>query len=187
MSPIPLGIFAVSGAAPAGAFDLLETTLISTSTASVTFSNLNNYSAYRHLQLRMVVRGAGANSLRNMTMRLNGETTNYIKQHRLNGNGATVTSSYDSQQDSLDLGEVPNNTATANSFGAIITDILDFSQTTKNKTIRSFSGRVDGNSTVVNFVSNARLSTSAITSIELKLNLNSLGAFSRFSLYGIKG
>ena len=57
--PIPLGFFAAAGAVAGGSYDLLETTILSSNAASVTFSNLNNYAAdYQHLQIRAVVKGS---------------------------------------------------------------------------------------------------------------------------------
>ena len=59
--PIPLGVLAVAGAGAApsgpGAYELIETTLLSSAQKQITFSNLNTYSTtYEHLQIRASIR-----------------------------------------------------------------------------------------------------------------------------------
>ena len=46
---------AVSPELVTGAYDLLETTTLTSSASSVTFSGLGSYTDYKHLQIRMVI------------------------------------------------------------------------------------------------------------------------------------
>ena len=46
--PFGLGFFATAGAGAAGSFDLLETQVLGSAQASVTFSSLGTYSNYKH-------------------------------------------------------------------------------------------------------------------------------------------
>jgi hypothetical protein len=81
--------------------------------------------------------------------------------------------------------------APASVFGAGVVDILDAFSTTKNKTVRAFSGNYTaannlGDRQIVHLASGVYLSTTAINSLTLYA-ANNLVAGSRFSLYGIRG
>ena len=177
-----------SSAAPAAdaAYELISTTILSSSAASVTFSGLGtSAAAYKHLQIRYVAKTSRTGAGEYLVMRFNSDNTlsNY-KGHELGGNG---TSMYSAPQDNSisRLGRA-SGTDTANAFGAGISDILDFANTSKNKTVRSLSGYKDTGSESV-LTSFLWLSTTAITSITITTDLsNNILTGSRFSLYGLK-
>jgi hypothetical protein len=188
--PIPLGVLAVAGAgggAVAGnAYELLTTTLITSDTADVTFSNLNSTygSTYQHLQLRITARDTRNFSLNTTQIRFNGDSTGNYSWHRLYGNGSTVTSASQVSGTTMYAVETGANSTTANVFGAAIIDILDPFETTKNTTIRSLTGL--NNQTIVLY-SGAWRDTSALTSIYLVPEVGaSYVSGSRFSLYGMR-
>ena len=111
--PIPLGILAVAGAGAAGgggAFDLLETTVLGSDTASVTFSNLNTYSAYKHLQIRLVARSTNASASRSVRIQFNGDTASNYAYHYLLGDGSSVSSDASTSQTSTAHGRIEGNT-----------------------------------------------------------------------------
>jgi hypothetical protein len=192
--PIPLGVLAVAGAGAAGggnSFDLLETTLISTNTDSVTFSNLGNYSAYKHLQIRMTLRNAALGEPGSLLIRFNGDSGSNYARHILFGNGTTVTSSASSSASSISTNYmVPSNDFPANVFGSYIIDILDFSNSSKNTTIRALWGFT---ATSASYDEDHRIAlqsglwnnTAAVTSILID-PFSDIAAGSRLSLYGIK-
>lgn len=189
--PFGLGFFAVAGAGgAAGSYDLLETQVLGSSQASVTFSSLNtNYSAtYKHLQVRAVIRGTRADASDQLGIQLNGDTGSSYSWHYLESRPGTtsVASDAGASQTNIFAGWLPANTATANAFGSFVTDILDPFDTNKNRVIRhliaadTFSG--------IALHSGARYNTAALTSITFLNRLGgSFAANSRFSLYGIKG
>ena len=190
--PIPLGILAVAGAGGGAAgFDLLETTLISSDTASVTFSNLSNYSAYKHLQIRMThqVTTSGSGSNEYILMRFNGDSASNYAHHRLGVEGGSPTSNQIVSTTAIYCGYAVAifGTQNNNMYGASIIDILDFGSTARNKTVRSFGG-ADGNSDddLALFTGHWR-NTNAITSISLIPNNLSLRTGTRVSLYGMGG
>ena len=187
--PIPLGILAVAGAGAGGggAFDLLETTLISTNTASVTFSNLNNYSDYKHLQLRIAARISQTSSADFLYLRFNGDSGANYAYHLLEGTGSSVGSSGQSSETQVPLARVAVNYSTdnANIFSASVSEILDFSNSSKNTTVRSLSG-VSSAFPKIALSSMLWNSTAAVTSFEVYRPSFNLLAGSRFSLYGIK-
>lgn len=190
MSPIPLGIFAVSGAGPAPVindFDLLETTLISSNTASVTFSSLDSYASagYKHFQIRGTVRGDDGNTL---WMRLNGDTGANYSRHQLTATGSTVSSSFSSTTRMNVCFAMANSGNNTNVFSAFVADILDFSSSNKNTTVRSLGGNTQqtGFNTALGLFSGVWRNTSAITSITLLPDTGNLVSGTRFSLYGVK-
>lgn len=182
---IPLGFLAVSGVS-AGSFDLLETQVLGSSQASVTFSSLSTYSStYKHLQIRATMRDAGSNA--SFGFRFNADSgTNYAR-HQLLGNGSNVTSAAGTSENSGYLGGGAVSTTTANSFTGAVIDILDVFETTKFKTVRTLQGTT-GSPTEIFLVSSLWQSTAAATSFQIYSRFGTnLAANCRFSLYGIKG
>jgi hypothetical protein len=179
---IPFGILSAAGAGVgvAGDYELIETSILTSSASSVTFSNLGTYSStYKHLQIRQVARATTNTTSR---IRLNGDTgTNYAR-HVLLGNGSTVGSFAATSASAMGGITVVN---TANVFSGGITDILDAYSTTKNTTIRQLSGVA---TTEINLFSGVYLNTASISSITILLDgAGSFEVGSRFSLYGIRG
>lgn len=191
--PIPLGILAVAGAGASGGggYDLLESVILTSNSASVTFSNLNTYSDYKHLQVRIVARDTNsfASTIRDLNMRFNSDSgTNYFG-HELIGDPSWpgVFSQNLGNTSRIRARATIDDTATANVFVASIWDILDFSNTSKNKTVRILSGVSLASSANERIVmsSGAWNNTAAITSITITgADLHKSG--SRFSLYGVK-
>jgi hypothetical protein len=179
------GILASSGG-KAGAFDLLETTVLSTATTTITFSSLGSYAAYKHLQIRAVMKDqAGSPNLNRIDMRFNSDTGSNYTYHYLNGNGSSVNSSAGTSQTKLQFFDMIGGGSDTNIYGAAIIDILDFSSANKNKTVRVLGGGNAGSESDISLGSGAWLSTSAITSISIFGNWD-YAAGSRFSLYGVK-
>jgi hypothetical protein len=187
--PIPLGVLAVAGAgggAAANSFDLLETTLISTNTASVTFSSLGSYSAYKHLQIRMTVRGNRNSTIGDIRARFNADSGSNYAFHRLLADPPSVISQANTSQTFIRFGTFVGNNGTANVFSASVVDILDFGSSSKNTTIRSLDGFKDSSSFPIGLYSGFWNNTNAVTSIELYPESDSFVSGTRMSLYGIK-
>ena len=76
----------MAGNAPvsyATGFDLLETTTLTSNASSVSFSGLDAYSDYKHLQLR--INGKFSSSVR---LQLNGDTGSSYSWHQIYGDGS---------------------------------------------------------------------------------------------------
>ena len=178
---------AAGGAAGVPAFDLLETQVLDSAESSVTFSSLSSYAAdYQHLQIRGTARSDRSTfSVETINMAVNGQPM--TKYHRLFGTGSSVLSTADAS-----IAEISTNVAATGSFGAFVIDILDFAETSKNKTIRAFSGTVSDDAggytgKTIQLASSFYNSDVAITSVTLDPTFGSLLQIgSRFSLYGIK-
>lgn len=157
-------------------------------TASITFSNIDQ--SYQHLQIRGIARSSVSAESDAFRIRLNGDAGNNYARHILYGNGASV---YSMAASSANLGTasgaVTGSTATANTFGVFILDILDYSSTAKNKTLRSIYG-FDYNSTVSEIGLTSSLwmnSSTAVTSMNLFTGSSSnIVQFSTIQLYGVK-
>jgi hypothetical protein len=184
--PIPLGILAVAGAggAAAGAYDLLETVA---PTADFTFTGLDSYSQYKHLQIRMMLRSTSAgDAIADMGIRFNNDTGANYFSHRLYGSGSTVTSSFGISTTQLELsGVVVRTSATANAFTASVIDILDFNNASKNTTVRGLSGLSVSTDNSIRLFSGAWNNTAAVTSINIR-GSGGLATGCRVSLYGVK-
>lgn len=182
-----VGIYAsqISGhlyGGPYGAYDSLATVTLSASATSITFAGIP--SGYKHLQIRGIARNTSAGG-EWLSMDLNGTTATY--RHLLVGIGTSVIAQSEANNSRLGVGVVQGSLA-SNTFGASIIDILDYSSTTKNKTVRALIGKDLNNadSGYISLGSTFFNSTSAITSITLKPDENSFDIYTQFALYGVK-
>jgi hypothetical protein len=186
-----LGIMAsaISGNlfAPSGAYESIATS----AGGSVTITLSSIPSTYQHLQLRAMVRVAsGASGNDDLGVRLNSDTGSNYSWHWVGALGSTAYSDNGVTQTSMQVRDMlPRNGSTAGIYGVLILDILDYKDTTKYKTIRTFGG-VDqnGNGTIA-LNSGLWQSTSAVTSISIfdRSTTYTFTSDSSFALYGIKG
>ena len=170
-----------------GAYDLLETEILTSSQSSVVFSGLNStYGAdYQHLQLRMTVRTDRANTGDILGMTFNSDTTdaNYA-YHWLAGSGSAVNSGGEALRPYaatyINAGSEP-----ANAFSGVVTDLLDPFSTSKYLTARSFfSGAYDRQVVLSSLLWE---NTNSLTSITIAPIIGANWVTnSRFSLYGLR-
>jgi hypothetical protein len=187
--PIPLGILATTGGASGGApaYELISTSYGDGSSGTITFSSIP--STYKHLQIRLTSRIVTATAQSEIQVRFNGISSGSYAGHYLYGNGSSVIGSNggSSATEISSFIPVPGASASANIFSTGILDVLDYTSSVKNTTMRHLSGMYSGNKYVV-LGSGLLNNTAAITSISL---LSATGdgftTTSRFSLYGIVG
>ncbi len=169
----------------------IATTLLGSSAASVTFSNIPQ--TYKHLQLRGIARDSRAtygNS--GPSFQFNGDTGANYSWHGMQGDGGSATARNGTTQNQMYGNAMAGNGAPANTYGAFIIDILDYSNVYKFKTMRMLDG-VDLNGTVAGFggiielMSGLWMNTAGITSITMAPSNPNWLTNSRFSLYGIRG
>jgi hypothetical protein len=177
-----LGVTA-SGVSNSGDFELIATTILGSTTNTVIFSNLGDYSTdYKHLQIRIAALPSGQESFgRWVNITFNGDTTTNYNWHELRGTGSSV------------IGPSGTNDASMLAFtlgnglpSPAVVDILDPYSTTKNTTIRTFSGS-NVSSPEVRLTSGLYRQTTAISSIRIFAEVHNFAADSRFSIYGIRG
>ena len=173
------------------------------SIATATGTGSNNYieftsipSTYTHLQLRIIAQpnrpaGGGATL---MPIRFNADSGANYSVHWGSGDGSTASASGGGSQNAILLGFTPNGGGSSGSFqdifNGLVVDILDYANTSKNKTVRSFGGFDKNGSGWVGLFSGAWFNTAAINSMRIYINdafTESWGVDSQVALYGIKG
>ena len=195
MTPLLTGVFAsqISGRLntfqPVSAYDALSTiTVPSGGLSSVTFSGIPQ-TGYSHLQVRVIARSTyntGASSGLALYVNENSTSSNY-STHLLDGNGSGAPGAYGASSD-YPQGSISNATAGAGTFGVNVFDILDYSSTSKNKTIRNIGGNDNNGSGAIRYGSGSfYANTNGITSITLYTFSGNLTEHSSFALYGIRG
>lgn len=164
-------------------FDLLETRILESDTASITFSSLEAYAAdYKHLQIRTSTRGTTAATSVSVDLVINNDIDSNYSFSLIEG-VAPSGSPYRESGSTLFLAPTAAASATSNIFGSTITDILDAFSTSKNKTIKTLGGW----SGAVQMITGNRRSLESISSIQIKTRTGNFVAGSRFSIYGVKG
>jgi hypothetical protein len=159
--------------------------------ASVTFSSIP--STYTHLQIRYTSRMNTAATWDYDKITFNSDTGSNYAWHHLYGNGASAVAGSATSQTYAYNGAMTSNNAGSNIFGATITDILDYSNSSKYKTVRSLTG-YDNNGSGANDISKGAIflrsglwmNTNAITSITLTPDTGSFVQYSSVALYGVK-
>ena len=169
------------GRSAVGGMDALGSFIVpSGGVSTLTFSSIP--ATYTHLQIRGF---AKVGTAANMRFKFNSDagTTTY-SYHYLYGDGATPTSGNGTGTGSFGPGYVGYISSNAQ-FGAFVIDVLDYTNTSKNKTVRSLLG-VDANgSGNVMLSSSVWLNTAAVSTLEIYAAYN-FAEYSSFSLYGIK-
>lgn len=170
-----------------GAFIPIATTTLSTATATISFTGIPQN--YEHLQIRYIARGSRAAGLDQVKIQFNSDTGGNYIDHVIYGNGSSVGAYTDGASSAFMYSPTfAGNSANANVFGIGVIDILDYTSTVKNKTLRMLGG-VDDNGAGWSFFGSGLWMNSAspISSITLTeaYGLNIM-ANSSFALYGIK-
>ena len=182
--------FSAGGGGAAADYELISTTVLGSSAASVTFSGLGtSAAAYKHLQIRAAIRTDYTSPFNDCYLQFNGVTSSSYSWHQLYGYNGSVGSSAGSSTVSIDLGSAVGASNAASAFSAMVVDIADFQSTSKNKTLKSLSGgagSTGGTNSILNLYSGAWYSTSAVTSFLIYPSSGNFVTGSRFSLYGLK-
>ena len=160
-----------------GAMIPLQTTTLSTTASSVTFSNIPQN--YEHLQIRAMIKQT-ANA--NYVATFNSDGGANYSTHRLMGDGGSASAAAFTPVGAMYVGYIPSATYP----GAMIMDVLDYSNTSKYKTLRVLEGSDNNGSGYVTFWSGSWRNTNAIDTITLTPLSTTFAQYSSFALYGIK-
>ena len=168
---------------------LIQEQLLTSSAASITFASIPQ--SYKHLQIRATMKSTDGTTSR-VNGQVNGVTSGSYTAHNLRGNGSTMAANTTttSATSMLDIGGfIPGSFFEGEGqFSAMIMDVLDYTNTSKNTTFRALSGyRHSSTSPWIQLASGVYLDTPAISSITLFLNTGSFVSGCRFSLYGSNG
>lgn len=163
----------------------IATQTVTGSAAQITFSSIPQ--TFSHLQIRIIGRHSGAVSLQSAFIQLNGFGGTYPYFHTLNGDGVNATSG-SGISSVIPLPQLPGTSAAANMVGSIIVDILDYTNTNKNKTVRAIGGTDLNGSGQISMTSGFNIDTTALTSVTLGGAFTTPYSFAvgtRVDLYGI--
>lgn len=181
-----------------GAFESIATTTVGVGgTPTISFADIPQ--TFKHLQIRVLGRSTGAYTYSSLYVRPNSDSaSNHYSYHSLYGNGTSAASTGRGTAggDTAWVAQnISGDTATANNFGSVIVDILDYANTDKYKVMRSLGGYDNnGSGSPIGTISlnsgayfgSTGSSTEAITSITL-LTDGDFKQYTHAALYGIKG
>jgi hypothetical protein len=138
---------------------------------------------YTHLQLRVMSRNAGS-SVANSYLNFNYDGGNNYSFHWLAGNGSTPSSNNVVGGTGMWTYDAPGTSTTTNCWNVGITDILDYTNTSKFKTIRTLSGYDASGSGIVDVYSGVWNSFAPVSSISFITAGNFLTG-TTIGIYGI--
>jgi hypothetical protein len=175
---IAAGLYGVGVTPSTSSYESISTLSVASGTqAALEFTSIP--STYKHLQLRFF---GSATSNTSGTIQINGNTTTGdYWTHTLGGNGS---SAYASAYNNI---YAPYYTSTGSNFGVYVLDLLDYTSTTKLKTLRLLGG-YDANGSGNVFLQSVNFnSTSAVSSIKLLIDgSTNWNTGTHAALYGIK-
>lgn len=168
---------------------IATTTVGAGGSSTITFSSIP--STFAHLQLRYIARSAQVGNASSLILRFNSDTgSNYWAYHEIFADGSTVNAYNDSTATLTQIDQIPAANKTASVFGAGVIDLLEYTSTSKQKTIRFLDGwDANGSGSVVFGSSLYKPSTiAAISTITITdAYAQNFAQYSHFALYGIKG
>lgn len=179
-----MSAFQIQG--PAGAMAFIQTQVLGSSQASVTFSSIP--ATYEHLMMLWTARGTDSGNP-DIYMQFNGDTGANYDRELLVGVGAAPSSGPAVAQTAIQaIGTMPGSTATAGRAAGGTIKIMSYARTTFWKTaVGDFSDiRATGSGNeLAGMTGGIWRSTAAITSVTLLPSAGNFLTGSVFSLYGI--
>jgi len=180
---------------PESAYDALASVTLSAPASSITFAGIP--SGYKHLEIRGIGRHTSTGlGYQDLIMQFNGDSSSIYSRHNIgvysptSTTRATDVNASSSQTFIRGWAQITSANASSNTFGAFLGTVLDYSSTTKYKTLRSLTGMEDNSNTTENnlyFASGSWQSTSAVTSITIApFSAVNFGQYTQVALYGVK-
>jgi hypothetical protein len=182
---IAAGLYGVGVTPSTNSYESIATVSLSSAQSTISFTSIP--STYKHLQIRGIARTGGSNERINLTF--NSDTASNYSMHRLVGNGSAASASAQSSQSALWVSSGYDGVSnTADTFTAYVLDVLDYTSTSKAKTLRALDGLDKNGSGGIEFSSGGWFKTpEAITSISMSIQGGaSFAQYTHFALYGIK-
>lgn len=161
----------------------IATTTLGTASATVTFSSISE----TYTDLILVGNFGHSQVNEGLWLRFNGDTASNYSLTTLYGNGTSAASARESNQSRA---YVSYYVAPVNALSTLtICQIMNYSNTTTNKTVISRSNRTDTGSNLPGTEASVNLwrkTPEAINSITISLNAGNIISGSIFTLYGIR-
>jgi hypothetical protein len=172
---------------PSGAYDSIATTTVGAGGASsVTFSSIPQ--TYTHLELRWISRTKDYSAeISAAYVYFNGSRSANYTLHGLRGNGSAASAFGEANKSETFLLYGTGANAGSNTFGVGVTSILDYTNTSKNKTLRTLGG-YDNNGSGWSILSSGIIPvTAALTEMVITPQDGNFAQYTQFALYGVKG
>jgi len=174
---------------PLSSYESIATATGTGSSTTISFSSIP--SGFKHLQIRGIGRSDGVStSLTKLLLRFNSDSGTNYSWHYLLGDGGTASALGGASATSIELREgLIRASMLANTMSAYLVDILDAFSSSKNKTVRAFTGIEENDTNTasrITITSGLWMNTNAITSIDLVSFSGNLSTSTTFALYGIK-
>jgi hypothetical protein len=171
-------------------YNSIATGTLSSATSFFDFTNIPQN--YKHLQLRLRVRGAASNPIDYFLFQIQPWTSNsdYYTHAMEAVNDTNVRGSIYSPTNTFSVNLMSSGSQNANNFTALVVDFYDYSNTNKFKTAQVFGGFSADNTTSGQNNGNITISggilpqLAPITNIRVAAYTN-LTVGSTFSLYGV--
>ena len=160
-------------------YDRIATQTLGSNTYTVTFSSIP--ATYTDLVLVCSVRDTNGSGTISADMQLNSDSGSNYSTTVLRGNGSTADSLRSTSSTVMTYNYYPNGATSA--FGTVIFNLMNYANTTTNKTVLIRSNNPEGNLTA-----NVSLwrNTAAINTVAVRSNTAFFVTGSTFTLYGIK-
>ena len=155
--------------------------------SSTTISFTSIPSTYSHLQLRILGRSSVASVTQTAVLTINGDTGANYANHVIIGDGSTVQATAGASSSNIPRIYSVGNSAAANVMSVGIIDIHDYASTTKNKTVRIWTGDDRNGSGRTALSSGLWMNTSAINRVDITTASGNWTTASTIALYGMKG
>ena len=165
---------------PPSSYESIATVTVGSGGASnVEFTSIP--STFKHLQIRGLARIATGGSSGIIQFNSDTTTTNYY-HHGIEALGSGTPAGFASNTFPFII-SIPS---TANMYAVTVTDILDYTNTNKYKTLRGLGGYDGNGSGYLALESMLWMNTAAITSLQFSPNAQTWSQYANISLYGIK-
>ena len=174
-----LGTLTAPGDVDPGSMIPIATTVLATTAANITFSSIPN--TYEHLQIRLL----GVSAATYSELAFNSDFGANYSWHQLTTDATTISVGGGASANQIYAAQLGGSTSVPS---VTVIDILDYSNSNKNKTVKLLNA-VDANgSGFIYFRSGAWMNTNAISTIRIAAQ-GSTGTFAsgtHAALYGIK-
>ena len=147
----------------------------STSVASIEFTSIPQ--GYKHLQIRVLQMTSGTT---NPKFRVNGDSASNYNMHSIYNTNPGAAAYVEA---TTGISYCYNETTAP---GVSIIDLLDYSNTSKNKTFRMMTGYDNNGAGYLFYRSGLWRSTNAVTSLTFNADSSNFLQYSQFALYGVK-
>jgi hypothetical protein len=161
----------------------ISTTILTGSPAQISITNIP--ATYTHLQVRVFGRSADTGTAaRQIYVNFNGDGSSNYSGHYFIGDGSNPSSGSALSTMYGAVGTLPASGSNSAIYGVSIIDILDYTNTNKNKTLKGLSGVDLNGAGMIGLNSGSWRNTAALTSIQL-ITEGNFAVGSRIDLYGL--